>query len=488
MLAVVVIGALGLSAAPPVDFARDVLPILSDKCFHCHGPDPATRRGGYRLDTKDGAFAKKKGEPRLVPGDSAASDLVARVLSADAGDQMPPPDSNRSLTAGQKATLKKWVDEGAKWGVHWAFAPLPATVPVPGHGHPIDAFVRDRLAREKLSPSPPASSEMWLRRVTLDLTGLPPTLSEIDAFLADRSPAAFDKVADRLLASPRYGERMASDWLDLARYADTHGYQMDRTRPTWPYRDWVIRAFNANQAFDQFLTEQLAGDLLPKATTEQKLATAFNRLHPQNEEGGVVAEEFRVAYVADRVATAGTAFLGLTLDCCRCHDHKYDPLTQKDYYSLFAFFQNIDESGQTSYFTTATPTPSLPLPTAEQEATIARLRAVVAAAERAAASHAGGTGGWAGGRLLVRAGRRGEQRHRPRQARPAARRPEADGRQGRRRGAAVRRGRLHLPRHRPLLSERPVHPGPVAEAGRPRRAGGGAAPQQSPGGRWQPRV
>ena len=371
-----VLAGLGLPAAPAgVDFARDVLPVLADNCFHCHGPDPATRQGGLRLDTRDGAFRKRAGRTMLVPSDSAGSEVVRRVLSGNADEVMPPPDSHRTLTAAQKDTLRRWVDGGAKWGGHWAFAPLPATVPVPpGGGHPVDRFVADRLASEKLPPAPAATREAWLRRVTLDLSGLPPTVAELDAFLLDRSPTAFERVADRLLGSPRFGERMASDWLDLARYADTHGYQMDRARPAWPYRDWVVRAFNANRPFDRFLTDQLAGDLLPGATTDQKLATAFNRLHMQNEEGGVDPEEFRVAYVADRVATAGTAFLGLTLDCCRCHDHKYDPLTQKDYYGLFAFFGNIDESGQTSYFTTATPTPALPLPTADQEATIRTLR------------------------------------------------------------------------------------------------------------------
>src|SRR5262249_18055902 len=248
--------------------------------------------------------------------------------------------------------------------------------------NPIDAFILDRLAKEGLKPSAPATKEAWLRRVTLDLTGLPPTLAEIDAFKKDESPPAFEKVVDRLLVSPRFRERMASDWLDVARFADTHGYQNDRYRPVWPYRDWVIGAFNKNLPFDQFATWQLAGDLLPNATKEQRLATAFNRLHLQNEEGGVVEEEFRVSYVVDRVNTFGTAFLGLTFDCTRCHDHKYDPLTQKDYYSLFAFFQNIDESGQTSFFTASMPVPTLLLSDDATDAKLAALRRQIQAKEK----------------------------------------------------------------------------------------------------------
>jgi hypothetical protein len=346
-----------------IDFARDVLPILSDKCFHCHGPDEAGRKGKLRLDTKDGAYRERNGIAAVVPGKSAESEMIRRIASADADEVMPPPSSNRTLTAKQKDTLKAWVDGGARWGRHWAFEPVHTT---PGP-RTIDSFLDAALKREGLRPSPPATKEAWLRRASFDLTGLPPTVAEIDTFLKDPSPKAFETVVDRLLASPRYGERMAADWLDVARFADTHGYQSDRHRPVWPYRDWVIKAFNRNLPYDQFVKEQLAGDLLPNATKDQILATAFNRLHMQNEEGGVVEEEFRVAYVNDRVTTFGTAFLGLTLECCRCHDHKYDPISQKDFYSLFAFFQNIDESGQTSYFTPATPVPALLLSTPEQD-------------------------------------------------------------------------------------------------------------------------
>jgi hypothetical protein len=392
LAAVVALGFASRLSAADVDFARDVQPILSDNCFHCHGPDAGKRKGGLRFDTKEGAFREKAGRAVIVPGKPAESELVRRVSSTDPDEQMPPPDSNRKLTAKQIETLTRWVEQGAKWGQHWAFVPLPREVPVPvitNHrspiANPIDAFVLARVEKEGLKPAPEATREAWLRRVTLDLTGLPPTLAEIDAFLKDDSPTAYEKVVDRLLASPRYGERMAADWLDLARYADTHGYQMDRARPMWPYRDWVIRAFNRNQPFDSFLTDQLAGDLLPNATKEQRLATAFNRLHMQNEEGGVVEEEFRVAYVVDRVTTMGTAFLGMTFECSRCHDHKFDPFTQKDFYSLFAFFQNIDEAGQTTYFTSAMPVPTLLLSTDEQDKKLAELAKKIAAKEQALA-------------------------------------------------------------------------------------------------------
>jgi hypothetical protein len=362
--------------AADVDFARDVLPILSENCFHCHGPDASKRSAGLRLDTKEGAFRTKNGTTTLVPGKSHESEVIRRILSTDADEVMPPPDSNRKITPKQRDILKTWVDQGAKWGLHWAFQPLPKAVAVPEVPNAkteIDRFLLARLQQEKLTYSAPATPEAWLRRVTFDLTGLPPTLAEIDAFTADKTPEAKGKVLDKLFASPRYGERMATDWLDVARFADTHGYQSDRFRAMWAYRDWVINSFQSNQRYDQFLTEQLAGDLLPKPTQKTRLATAFNRLHMQNEEGGIVEEEFRVAYVADRVNTMGTTFLAMTFECTRCHDHKYDPLTQKDYYSLFAFFQNIDESGQTSYFTPAMPVPALPLTTPEQDKKLAEL-------------------------------------------------------------------------------------------------------------------
>jgi hypothetical protein len=386
-LAVLVAAGGPLPAAQKVDFARDVLPILSDSCFPCHGPDQKTRRAGLRLDTREGLFRQKKKRTMVVPGKSDHSEVIRRVTSKDAEEVMPPPDSNRKLTPRQIETLKKWVEEGARWEQHWAFVPLPRMVPVPAvrdsawAKSDIDRFILARLEKEGLKPSPEATREAWLRRVTLDLTGLPPAPADIDAFTRDTRPDAYEKVIDRLLDSGRYGERMAADWLDIARYADTHGYQMDRARSMWVYRDWVVRAFNRNLPFADFLTWQLAGDLLPRPTKEQRLATAFNRLHMQNEEGGIVEEEFRVAYVVDRVNTMGTAFLGLTFECCRCHDHKFDPVSMKEFYSLFAFFQNIDEAGQTTYFTTAMPVPTLLLSSDEQDARLATLAKQITQAE-----------------------------------------------------------------------------------------------------------
>jgi mono/diheme cytochrome c family protein len=380
-------GPVGARAGEPerVDFARDVLPILSDNCFQCHGPDPKTRKADLRLDTKDGAL--READPIVVPGKSDESELIRRITSENRSEVMPPPRSNRKLTPAQVETLRRWVDQGAKWGIHWAFAP-PRRPEPPRVRHDewarnaIDRFVLARLEREGLAPSAVATKEALIRRVTLDLTGLPPSQGDVDAFLADGGPDAYERLVDRLLASPRYGERMATEWLDLARFADTHGYQMDRERPMWPWRDWVIRALNRNQPFDQFVTWQLAGDLLPDATKEQRLATAFNRLHNQNEEGGIVEEEYRVAYVVDRVNTMATAFLGLTLECARCHDHKFDPITQRDFYSLFAFFQNIDESGQTTYFTSAMPVPTLLLSDDATDGKLADLDRRIADKER----------------------------------------------------------------------------------------------------------
>ena len=365
--------------ADRVDFARDVLPILSDNCFHCHGPDEQARKAKLRLDTKEGAYRVKDDVAVVRPGKSDDSELIRRVFTDDADELMPPPDGVRKLTPAQKQVLKRWVDQGAAWGTHWAFVPPAAKPPVPivkrkeWARNAVDPFVLARLEREGLSPQPEADRERLIRRVTLDLTGLPPTPAEVDAFVADASPGAYERVVDRLLASPRYGERMASDWLDIARFADTHGYQMDRFRPMHAYRDWVIKAYNENLPFDQFATWQLAGDLLPNPTKQQRLATAFNRLHMQNEEGGIVEEEFRVAYVVDRVNTMGTAFLGMTFECARCHDHKFDPVSQRDFYALFAFFQNIDESGQTTYFTDAMPVPTMLLSTDEQDKKLAAL-------------------------------------------------------------------------------------------------------------------
>ena len=373
-------GARGMATAAAVDFQRDILPILSDKCFHCHGPDEKARKAKLRLDTPEGAFqANAKGKVAIIAGKSSESELIRRLVTSDADDLMPPPESNRTLTQKQKDQMRAWIDSGAKWERHWAFTPIGRPVtPVPKDASwaksPIDRFVLAKLESMQLKPAPSADRERWLRRVTLDLTGLPASLPEMDAFLADRPDGAESRVVDRLLGSHRFGERMATDWLDLARYSDTHGFQMDRYRPMWPWRDWVIRSFNRNLPFDQFVTWQLAGDLLPNPTQEQRLATAFNRNHLQNEEGGIVEEEFRVSYVVDRVNTFGTAFLGLTFECSRCHDHKYDPISQRDFYQLFSMFQNIDESGQTVYFGEIMPVPTLLLANEAESARIEQFK------------------------------------------------------------------------------------------------------------------
>jgi len=368
-----------------IDFRRDIRPILSDNCFQCHGPDSETREADLRLDVRDVALEAGA----IVPGDAESSEVVARVFADDEDLRMPPAASNKSLTEAQKQLLREWIEQGAEYQTHWSFVPLPDHVDVPGVEDatgwirtPLDAIVLDRLTERGYAPAEPASREKWIRRVTFDLTGLPPTLTEIDAFLADDSPDAFERVVDRLLASAAYGERMAVDWLDAARYADTFGYQADRDMHVWPWRDWVIRALNRNLPYDDFLIWQMAGDLLDDATDEQRIATAFNRLHRQTNEGGSTAEEFRVEYVSDRVHTMGTAILGLTLECARCHDHKYDPVTQRDYYALSAFLANIDEHGLYSHFTETAPTPALPLYKDDQrtrhEEQLARIRAAEA--------------------------------------------------------------------------------------------------------------
>ncbi len=332
------------SAADPVSFSRDVLPILSDNCFACHGHDEGKRKADLRLDTREGATALHDGVAALVPGKPDASELLTRIVTTDADDLMPPPKSHKPrLPAEQVDVLKRWIAEGAPWGKHWAFE-KPVKAAVPAGAHPVDAFVRARLAKENLTLSPEAEKHTQLRRVSFDLTGLPPTPEEIAAF--DGSPAAYEAAVDRLLASPHFGERMAMWWLDVSRYSDTDGFQADANRENWPWRDWVVEAFNANMRFDRFTLEQFAGDLLPNATPEQKLATCFHRNHMTNGEGGRDPEESRVDYVLDRVNTIGTTFLGLTLNCCQCHSHKFDPVTQAEYYGLTAFFNSIDEDGK----------------------------------------------------------------------------------------------------------------------------------------------
>lgn len=375
-----------VSAEDAVRFNRDIRPILSENCFHCHGPDEQGREADLRLDTQDAAH-----EWAIVPGKADDSEVIARILSDDPDLKMPPPSSSRSVSSKELETLRKWINDGATYQRHWSFEPIekpnvPTTRSADRVRNPIDNFVFAQLEQSGLSPQSDADQAVLLRRVSFDLTGLPPTLAELDAFLNDQSEDAFEKAVDRLLSSKRYGERMAADWLDVARYSDTYGYQVDRDRRVWPWRDWVVSAFNRNLPYDEFVTQQLAGDLLPYATRDQVLATTFNRLHPQKVEGGSVPEEFRIEYVADRTQTVGTAFLGLTMECCRCHDHKYDPLSQRDYYRLSAFFDNVDEAGLYSYFTPSVPTPTLDLPTMKQEPEIASAFDNVRVAEEAAAA------------------------------------------------------------------------------------------------------
>ncbi len=339
------------AAAEPIDFSRQVLPIFSDKCFKCHGPDEANRQADLRLDQEQSAKRTVDGKSAIVAGKSDASELVRRISSRDADEVMPPADSNLKLTAEQIALVTRWIDEGAAWGGHWAFRPpvRPALPPAHKFGQQaangIDAFLLARLEKEGLAPAPEAPRQTLIRRLSLDLTGLPPTPEDVAAFAADVSPDAAERLADRLMASPAYGERMAWDWLDAARYADSNGYQGDGERTMWPWRDWVASAFNQNLPLDDFSVWQLAGDLLPDATGEQKLATGFCRNHMINGEGGRIAEENRIDYVMDMSETMGTVWLGLTLNCCRCHDHKFDPLLKRDYYSLLAFFNQTPVDG-----------------------------------------------------------------------------------------------------------------------------------------------
>lgn len=349
-----------------LDFNIHVKPILSDKCFACHGPDLAAQKAGLSLHTAEFAFASLKDSPGKVaikPGSLRNSELFHRIISEDPEYQMPSKESNLTLSPREKAILIKWIEDGAEYKKHWAFIKpekpeLPKVKDKTWPKNPIDQFVLSKLESEGISPSPEADKETLLRRLSLDLIGLPPSEAEMDAFLADQSPNAYEKQVDRLLNSVHYGEKMALHWMDVARYADTHGYTVDRFRDASPYRDWVIRAFNKNLPYDQFIRDQLAGDLLPNPSKDQLIATAFNRIHPQNMEGGIVEEEFRVEYVVDRTSTMGQAFMALTLGCARCHDHKYDPISQKNFFELSSFFNQVDEAGQISW-DDATPAPTM---------------------------------------------------------------------------------------------------------------------------------
>jgi len=363
---------------PRVDFDRDIRPILADNCFACHGPDEAKRKAKLRLDVRAGLA------DAVRPGNPAASELIRRISSDDEAELMPPPKSGKKLSAAQRNMLRRWVEQGADWSEHWAYVKpvrpqLPTVSNVRWVRNPIDHFVLARLEREGLKPSPDADRVTLLRRLTLDLTGLPPSPAEVSAFVADTSPDAYERQVDRLLASPHFGERMALDWLDAARYADTHGYHIDSGRDMTRWRDWVINAFNRNMPFDRFTIEQIAGDLLPAATVDQKIASGFHRNHMINYEGGAIPAEYHAAYVMDRVNTTGTVWLGLTAGCAQCHDHKYDPLTQKEYYQLFAFFNNVPEQGLDGRNGNAAPL--LRFPTAEQDRRLRQLHTEVARLE-----------------------------------------------------------------------------------------------------------
>jgi hypothetical protein len=359
----------------PVEFNRDIRPILSDNCFNCHGPAKTARKADLRLDTKEGALTV------IAPGKLKESLLYQRITSIDPHERMPPEKTGKKLSAVQIDLVKRWIEQGAPWQEHWAFiAPkrpeLPKVKNAAWVKNPIDAFILARLEQDGMAPSPEADARTLIRRVTLDLTGLPPTPSEVDEFVKDfasaNPQAAYEALVERLLASPRYGERMVLEWLDAARYSDTNGYQTDGTRAMWPWRDWVIDAFNKNMPFDQFTIEQIAGDLLPNPTIPQKIATGFHRNHMLNGEGGRIAEESRVDYCVDRVDTTGAVWLGLTVGCGRCHDHKYDPISQKEYYQLFAYWNSIAEVGGVDR-RSGTGAPVLELPTPEQAEKIAKI-------------------------------------------------------------------------------------------------------------------
>ncbi|MBT7216693.1 MAG: DUF1553 domain-containing protein [Verrucomicrobia bacterium] len=335
-------------ALAKLEFNRDVRPILSDKCFACHGFDAKTREAGLRLDTEEGAYSLKDGVQAIKPGALQESEVWHRITHDDEDELMPPPESNKSLTEGEKEVLKRWIEEGAKYQPHWAFVPPKKRAPpvVSGARNPIDQFIGARLEEEELSFSPEADRRTLIRRVTLDLTGLPPTPQQLDQFLNDAAPGAYERLVDRLMATRDYAERRAQDWLDLARYADTRGFADDKMRQIWPYRDWVVRALHRNIPFDQFTIEQLAGDMLPNATDEQRIATGFHRNAPQARGNTYPVEEYRLKGVTDRVNTTGKVWLGLTMECAECHDHKFDPISQRDYFSLFAIFNNTEHRGK----------------------------------------------------------------------------------------------------------------------------------------------
>ncbi len=389
---VVGLGLTAVGAADPgVDFGREVLPVLSENCFECHGPDAAERKAGLRLDEREGAVATlKSGAQGILPGNAAGSEVYRRVTSQDPDLQMPPPETGKKLTAEEIARLKEWIDGGAPWAEHWAFeSPRRPAIPAKGEGwravNAVDLFIQEALQESGLTFESEAERETLIRRVTLDLTGLPPTIEEVDAYLAEEdAEKAYERVVDRLLRSKKYGEHMARIWLDAARYADTHGLHLDNERSIWPYRDWVIESFNRNQAFDEFTVEQLAGDLLPEATLEQRVATGFNRCNVTTSEGGSIDEEYYVRYAVDRVETTATVWLGLTAGCAVCHDHKFDPLTQKEFYQLFSYFFSLTEKAMDG--NALLPPPSVQVPSAAQRAQQVSIKEGLAGVEEEIAS------------------------------------------------------------------------------------------------------
>ncbi len=391
-LAIFVLTSAGALAEDSVDFNRDVRPILSGKCFACHGPDAETVEGDLRLDLPENALSDRDGAGEaILPGEPDDSLLIERIESADEDEVMPPPEFRKPLSAEEKETLRRWIAQGAQYDKHWAFLkPLqsdpPAVENTDWAKSEIDHFVLAAMEKRGIRPSPRASRETLIRRVSLDMRGLPPTLEELNEYLTDQSPGAYERMVDRMLASPHYGEKLTRIWMDLARYGDTNGYHFDSTRPVWLWRDWVIKAFNDNMPFDQFTIEQLAGDLLPDPSIDQKIASGFNRNSRFNEEGGADPEEFLVRYAVDRTVTLGRIWLGMTLNCCECHSHKYDPISQKEFYQLFAFFNNLEEvgAGGPGGFHNKPVPPTMQVPSPEQKtksdelnATIARLEELI---------------------------------------------------------------------------------------------------------------
>jgi hypothetical protein len=363
----------------PVDFSREIRPILAEKCFACHGPDEVAREADLRLDSSESAFADRGGYAVVVPGNAEASELWLRV--SDEADPMPPRQAGEPLTEAERALFKRWIEEGAPWSEHWAYRPPERRAPPVLEGEswvrdPLDRWVLARLEQEGLAPAAEAEPAALLRRASFVLTGLPPSLDELDRLLADEEPLAYERALERLLASPRYGEHMARFWLDAARYGDTHGFHFDNERSLWRWRDWVIEAFNTNKPFDEFALEQLAGDLLPEPTLEQLIATGFNRCNPTTGEGGLIDAEYLAKYASDRVNTVATVFLGSTLGCAACHDHKYDPFTQREFYGLFAYFHSFAEEANDQ--NALAPPPAIAAPTRAQAGRLAELDATLA--------------------------------------------------------------------------------------------------------------